>query len=221
MVQVIALAVFLPKLDRLLVDYTSRFHAFAPDFSGTITDGMLTLRGVNQPLVWDEDNFQVVVDTRISPSSSPLEKVGQPGVGIFYDKMVVRNESATKTLLWSEFPNLTVTHDLINVALVRWHTWRWLILSFSIFGWWVVFVVSHLFSILAASFFAVAAGRLRNQDWKWQEAFTIGLFAITLPCLLEIFFGRSGSASAWGSLLVIALVVGTLHLQKNIQSPKL
>jgi hypothetical protein len=170
-----------------LGDTTASIKDKTPEFS--LANGELTVQG-QQPMIFTGDNeVALIIDTTGKTDETELDKYSE-GAFIAKDRVVTKQNLQTRTIKFA---------DLANVSFDK----QKLISYLPLFKWVlpIIGVVAYIFGItwvVITTIFLALIGLIVNSSVKAKLEFgniwNIGVYAFTLPWLLELLVNLSGLA---------------------------
>ena len=174
-----------------------------PNFRAEIKNGELIVTDLPQPYTYrlpTEDGdvaLKVVVDT-LSTSTPAISDITpsdeETVVLITKTAMTIRSDGGrTQTQEWRTMPDGTLTKEQVTNFLQYWagrigyFIAPVLIVLFFIFG-----TLGKLIYLALLSLVVWLVTLFAKRDWKYKEIFTVGLFALTAPTMLQILLFWSG-----------------------------
>lgn len=214
---------FLLALPGLVKDWRVKL-AEAPNFQAVLNNGAFTIAGVPQPLVIKGlgENFIVALDTASTTTStvdSYLDSSAQSGLLVTNEKVELYNgvTGEQKTQNWKGTPDFSINKTKLNELVGKYLNFSWLAAG-SVLFFLLVFignVIVRLMALLSVVVIVFILAKFARQSWKFKELFTIGLFAITLPLLLEALLGALSGAMIPIFFLALLAFMLALVFTKN------
>jgi hypothetical protein len=208
------------EIPNVITEGVTYLKTEVPDMSATVTDGSLTIDGVEQPYIFEGDDFLLYLDAR-EDSVVVLEDVVDLDTK---DALVLTNRtfmvhqqgSKTETHYIKDLPNFTFTKaDVIGLgekvalglpAFVFFLLWFVLFLGFGI--WKII-------QLLFVSFLAWGVSKIAKKKWLFEEIYTVGLFAITLPTILLFILSTFFDVQIpYAHTLLVLAILSVVILQK-------
>lgn len=211
---------FLPLMWGIPRQISALGHEFRnnlPDFEATVGNGALTVANLPQPYVKDLNIdgmvFRVAVDT-VATTTPTIEeyKNGTDTVVLLtregyasYDKTADRTESQS----WSIFATTsTVTRSqVVSIIDKVSGTIGYFIAPLFIVGAYLVTVVGKLAYLAFISLVVWGISMIAKRAWTYGQVYTVGLYALTLPSLLQLLMFATG---AFIPFLYTVVLVGYL-----------
>lgn len=163
-----------------------------PEFQATIKNGQLNVTGLSQPYTKKYDQLVIVVDTVSTGTLSVKQFVsGDKEVGILAtrDRMEFYNpqDQTVKMQNFMSAGEFVTDRSQVLANVDKILSRQMLILFTLIFAAtiFIFLVISNLLSILLFSAVFYQLNKKRNSGYQFKQIFNIGLFAITLPLILE------------------------------------
>lgn len=190
------LPVVLFAVPRGLQDVETTVRNDVPDFTAQLKGGVLTVTNLSQPFTReqtsDDINFRVVVDTVSTSSLSVGQFIKDKNrdVVILVTRSALSlydgNSGQTDVENFSNSPDSTFTKtDLIGVFDKIKEFGVPLIQIIIALAFVVLTYVAKLFYLLILTLLVYVVARIRKWPWSYKELLTVGLFAITLPTLIQ------------------------------------
>jgi hypothetical protein len=180
-----------------------------PDsFVAEVKNGTLHIQGIEQPFYYNataDDSFKelsatsslknaflMVIDT-VNPTSSLslnslLDKNSASGVLVTQSQVEIYDAKTNRTQIQyiKDIPDGALTkNDIKQFADKLTNPLIAVILIFIFIAFYIGTIISKLVSILIVSVIALIVSSISGKTWKFGELFTVGLFAITLPSVLN------------------------------------
>ncbi len=189
-----------------------------PDFKAEWKGGELNLTQLEQPFVWSDKDFVMVVDTVTTTGLQLKDWLKTPtDSGILVTKERVEiydaDKNSGRTQYWKEFPDFAITKSELLVKADKWLSpiSLYLIGTLLFFGIYIGLIVSKLFALLFVVILVLIISNLAKKGWTFKQLFNVGLFAITLPSIafaaLSWVGGRTGSLGSLVLLVILLIVV--------------
>ncbi len=172
--------------------WKARLSQELPDFKAQMSNGQLQVTGLAQPYIKKYDNAVIVVDT-VSTGTLVVKQFvtsdSQVGILATRDRLEIYNpqDQTVKTQAFAAGTDFQADRNLVlswadkllNNRMLSLFT-----LAFSIIIL-LYLVVGNLLNIFFISLVFYQWSKKRKLDYKFKQVFTVGLFAITLPLILE------------------------------------
>lgn len=162
-----------------------------PEFQAQMKNGQLAVTGLSQPYIKKYDKAVIVVDTVSTTTISVQQFVSDGALGILAtkDRIEVYNpqDKTTKTEVFAAGNDFQIDRNFIlnwTDKILNNKTLTLFTLAFSVVIFLYLFVGS-LLNIFFISLVFYYFGKKRNLDYKFKQVFCVGLFAVTLPMILD------------------------------------
>jgi hypothetical protein len=226
LVMLVVLAGMAVSLFRVVPEIRSRAADSIPEFEATFKEGELSVTGLKQPYTYrgeDEDSnkFVVMVDT-VSTSTPDLDSIledDESGLLVTKEKVEFfdANQNNGRTQFFDEMPDTSFNRARILGWIQKFLSPVFIILLLGIIGLFVFIglIIGKLFLIVIVSLIALIVARIAKRQWQWNELFTVGLFAITLPSLVSLVLPFFGVATGHIPFLILTAFMLALVLTKD------
>ena len=203
---------FLSTID-LLDDFLTKD---VPDF--TFTKGELTIEG-KMPMVIDAgDRAAIIIDTSGKSDESVLDKYNQ-GTFISNTYMInKKNAAQTERIDFSQLGSFTFTKSSLTIFLSRLKPFTALFPIVIIIAMLTVKLIDSMFiSVLAA-----IVGSIIKINLSYVQTYSIGIYAMTLPSIIEFLVGLLPFNIPFFFVLYYAIVIIYLynafsHIKKEME----
>lgn len=184
-----------------------------PEFQATIKNGQLNVTGLSQPYTKKYDQLVIAVDTVSTGTLSVKQFVsGDKEVGIlatkdrleFYNpqdqSVKVQNFTSVGEFVTDRAHVLSNVDKILSRQMLSLFT-----LAFALIIL-LYLVIGNLISVFFFSLVFYQWSKKRNLDYSFKQVFTIGLFAITLPLILEqLVVGVPFISLVWSALFGVLM----------------
>lgn len=210
-----AIFIFFSALN--LVNFLQNQINQAPEFKLELKDGVLSAANIAQPFKYTvaEDNTQLIVDTGNTANIQNYAGAGQNVVLVAKDKAVMYNAKSgqTKEESFKELPNFTLDKATVlkTLGFLNSTQGRAIFITGFMVAQLLVLFIMYLANILFCSFLIYLLAKKRL-GVTFKEVFNIGLFAITLPAVLQLVFTYT---LGWQILTVALFVYLYIIVLKN------
>lgn len=170
-----------------------------PSFQAVWTNGSLVVSGVQQPYVSKGEGYVLVVDT-VSTTTIDLQKyleTKQQKVLLITKNKMAALDGATgeqQSQDWDTDFSWSVNKEQV-VAWLAAHTSFGNLIVISLILLVIIFVsvvLSKLWLLAVVTSIVLLLSMLMRRGWRWGELFVIGLYGMTLPCLISYLIGLTG-----------------------------
>ncbi len=214
------------KLPSILSEVKEQVVTNFPDIHAVVANGELSVFGIDQPysyeFVLDNEEGIVIVDTFVSSSAYNAATFAEGydfGILVTRDLIIVDEPNGRGELFHvSDVDGLDVTKQDIVAFIEKIPAFLptaavFIIVVIALF---IGITIRMIFFTILASLFVLLWARITKKVLKFEHIFTIGLFANTLPLLIEQLY-RSFTPSLPGvySLLWALLVAATIWGSKE------
>lgn len=194
-----------------------------PDFQANLQNGQLQVTGVVQPYIKKYDQALVVVDT-VSTSTLTVKQFvtdeSQFTILATHDRLEIYNpqDKSVKTqafVVGSDFQAdralvLSWSEKLLSNQMLSLFT-----LGFS-FIILLYLIVGNLLNVFFVSLVFYQWSKKRKLDYKFKQVFTVGLFAITLPIILDqLIVGVPFLSLVWSLLFGVIMYWTLFKTEEN------
>lgn len=194
-----------------------------PDFKAEWRGGELSVTQLEQPFVWNEKDFVLVVDTATTTNLQLKDWLKSPtvsGVLITKDRAEIfdANKSSGRVQYWKEIPDYSITKTELLVKADKWLS-PMMIYLFSVLmflGLYVGLIVSKLFALLLVTVLVFAINNFAKKGWSFKRLFNVGLFAMTLPSIaLTALSWAGGRISLLYSLILLVILLMVVFVKDD------
>lgn len=221
---------FIWKIPKVVAEIRTAVVGEVPDFKLEARDGFLSVTGVEQPYIkqiedddGEEFKFIIYTDTEEDLNINDyIDPDKESGVLLARDYVVTHQHERNKTEIqrFKDIPNFSFTKG----ELMKWFDkfsgglplFLFFLLLLALF---VVFVISKLIYISLISLFVWIAAEFGKKEWKFSEIFTVGLYAVTLPTLINLILMLVGKPIPFVYALVLTgLILGAVFYGGEVKS---
>lgn len=197
-----------------------------PNFTATLRSGELAVTELSQPYQLETNDFVLVVDT-VSTGTIALKDYlkndSMSGLLVTKDKWEIldKNNNNAQVQTWKDVPDGIFTKGQLLAAVNKFFT-PFFIYLFGVLLFVLFFVgvtVSKLATIFIATVLINTIVIVKNKKGRFNSIFCTGLYAITLPAIINYFF-RLGKVPTFGlqlGLLILWLGVIILSEKKKVK----
>ena len=193
-----------------------------PEFKATLNAGTLAVTDLKQPFVFkDDENFVIVIDTEsaAAPSLNNFLAEGQSGILFSKEKVELFDNASgqSKEQSLKGMPNFAMGKtELVNN--VDKYTGVKFLIIFDVVFLLVIFAVNFftkLIGLLIALLIVLLAVKIAGKEWKFDELFNVGLYAVTLPILLGFALNLIGFTISVYFLAVLAFLLALVFTKDD------
>lgn len=193
-----------------------------PDFKAEWRGGELAITQLEQPFIWNEDNFVLVIDTATTTElqlQSWLKAATNSGVLVTKDRVEIydANKNSSRIQYWKDIPDYSITKaELLNKA-DKWLSPLsvYLISILLFFGVYAGLIISKLFVLLLVVVVVLIINNFAKKGWNFKQLFNVGLFALTLPSIALAALSWVGGRISWLNFLVLFIILLTVIFVKD------
>lgn len=195
--------------------------AGAPEFKAELKDGNLQVGNLSQPFQhkFSEDKILLVIDTVGAPDIKNYQS--DNGLNVLLvarDKMVFYDSASkqSREQTFKDMPNYALDKAAVlkQIRIID-SAKGYTILIISLFiANWLVYFGLYLLNILFCSFLIYLLAK-NSTDFKFNEVFKVGLFAITAPAVLQFSLAYTAGWPALTVALFIYLYIIVLRNNKT------
>jgi hypothetical protein len=185
--------------------------------SVSISHGQLSTT-LSVPYELGSDSFHVIVDPSQEGTTFP-EKLKTVGILFGRDAVFVRNAADTMQVKeLKTIPDVTVSRDMVMGWLSRFSGWA-LVLAVALFTvlFWIMFFGSTVVKVALYALFAWLFGKLWKTNLRYSAWFACGLYAVTLPILVNILFGAMALPIPFAFTVIYFLIMGSIMTDERSQ----
>lgn len=191
------------QIPKGIASVSSAAQQHLPEFSAVFKGGHLRVEQLPQPFTYkfdgpNDETMFVAVDT-VSTTTPTLEtiSINEKGSVILvtaeqiavYDSL----KKQTKTQRWLDMPDSRFTkQDITKFTSTFGGTGSYFIAPVLIVLSFFFIAIGKIFFVLLVSVFVWLVTLIAKRDWTLGEVFTVGLFALTGPCVLQILLSWAG-----------------------------
>lgn len=219
----VPVAVEMPTLVR---EVKKTFVANVPDFTATIKAGKLNVASARQPLSYRDatTNIFFYVDT-VSTSSLVAKDFATGTVDAVVlltanDVQMYNVESdVVQTVTFDKIGDGAITKTQITEKMDQLLKPQSMVLIGGLFLiiFFVFLFVDKLYIIFLVSAFVMLVGKMRGLTWKFREYFTIGLYAITLPTIVNFVVSLFGFGVEYIQFIaMLAFMIALVWSQEEV-----
>lgn len=202
-----------------------------PDFVAHVKDGELSIEKLVQPFVYEakgdgKDTFKILVDANTTTTFSTEEvfRGFETGILITKTKVIVK-ESADKesSMNFSNMPNKDFSKTGIIGLMDKFKGIVVFVFSILFIAFiYLVMSISKLIFLLIISLLTMVVCSIAKKAYKFNEIYTIGLFAITLPTLIKtIEFWLGFSVPLVYTMVLLVLILGVVFSKDKEETPQI
>lgn len=184
------------QLPRVFRDVQHTFVQTVPDFRAEWKGGELEVTNLQQPYIYrmgdGKEAFVLAVDT-VSTSTVALEDVVKesPAQGLLITRTGMRiydaKQGQERVQLWKDVPNTVFTKEQAVTFVNKFTgTFGYLIAPLIIFFIFVATVIGKFVYLLLVALVVKVVTLFTKVRPTFKEIYTVGLFAITVPTLLQM-----------------------------------
>jgi hypothetical protein len=174
-----------------------------PDF--TLENGELTVEG-DEPIIFEEAAGETIIidDTGTYTKDNIDSLLGESSNVVLITKEYVLMVDPTETneIRFAEFGELYVDKNMV-LTFLPYLTWLTVLMGVFIVIW---FFVSKLVMGLFYGLIGLIASKIQKRSYSYGKAYSMGLYAITLPSVLDIVFNMFGINLPWLVYFLITLI---------------
>lgn len=172
----------------------------------TFTDGELFVEGAMPLIVQEDDTSILIIDTTGRTNPDILDDY-QTGVLILNDRLVQKENSIqTSEISFKEFRGF----DFDKYQFINWID---LISGFLVVGLIIIFIfyllffyLGKMFSALLLSVFGLIFKAIQKSKISYGQLYSAGIYALTLPVIIDIILSLFDYNLAWYFYYAIALI---------------
>jgi hypothetical protein len=174
-----------------------------PDF--TLENGELSVEG-DEPIIFEEvEGETVIIDDTGTYTKDNIDSL----LGDYDNLVLITNEyiftvdpSETREFRFSEFGDFYIDKTML-LTFLPYLTWLTVLMGVAIVIW---FFVSKLAMGLFYGLIALITSKIQKRSYSYGKAYSMGLYAITLPTALDIVFSMLGINLPWIVYFLITLI---------------
>ncbi|KNZ68576.1 hypothetical protein Tfer_2828 [Thermincola ferriacetica] len=161
-----------------LQQFISDFKKKVPDFK--LADGEFRFNAKQPYYLEGENNSVLVVDTTGATREDVLDKYSD-GVFITKTKIYLKQQYQVRQINLKDYKEITLTKDKVLAFLP---SLKWLIIIIGIVGY-IVSLVGKLLSGVFLAMIGMFVNNAQKGPLQFGQAWNVGIYALTLPLLLE------------------------------------
>ncbi|KKW43058.1 MAG: hypothetical protein UY92_C0001G0072 [Candidatus Magasanikbacteria bacterium GW2011_GWA2_56_11] len=228
LVSVIQLAPVIYRIPGWLREARAVVEREVPEFTARARAGELSVEGVEQPYVrtvdTDDGSFKIIIDTvsTTTPDIAEfLDKNTDSGVLVGRTEAVVYSsgDGRTQAQSFSDLPareEAFTKQDLLGIVDQVQSKGVYLIGAVMIFAFFIFLLIGKLIYLFFISLIAFMIAAATKRTWRLGEIYTVGLYALTLPTLIQTIGRWLGYPLTFVYTIVLGIVLfGAVFYQED------
>ena len=194
-----------------------------PDFKAEWKGGELNITQLEQPFIWSEKNFVLVIDTATTTNLQLKDWLKSPtDSGVLITKSQAEffdaNKGSSRVQYWKDVPDYSITKTELLAKADKWLSPA-MVYLFSVLmflGLYIGLIVSKLFVLLLVTILVLIVNNFAKKGWTFKQLFNVGLFAMTLPSIaLTSLSLAGGRINLLYSLILLAILLMVVFVKDN------